>query len=218
MSTYNELFEDGERARMAHQPLAAFGPYKAALGMGGDKDRTIRHMMGVCHKMLGEYPEAIALYQEALPGASPFERGNILRDMAGAYTELGEHTGALVFLNEAMLKLPYTIHPAHFGITLGFFARTEVRMNRWESAIKHFKLADLILHGEYHSEFELYNKLPYANALSVNGQWFMARVQAVKAYVMAYDHGARHHRIRALALFIGGHKLDDYVQNRWPPK
>lgn len=219
MSTYEELYADGERARMANQPLAALGPYKGALGIGGLLDRQIKQMIGVCYRMLCNYTEAITWYQRALEDKpTTFESSNILRDMGEAYSKLGDYTAANVLLLEALSKVSYTQHPEHFAITLGYKARNEQRMGNLAAAIKHYAVANSILFHEDNRYFELYNLLPYANAVSATGHWFSCRVAAFRALLLTRTYGARPHRIRALVLFIGGHKLDDYVQNRWPPK
>ncbi len=215
MSDYEVLVAEAEHLRIyKNKPAKAIEKYKQALAIGGPQDRHIKHMIGVCYRQLGHQDDALEWCRQARLGATSYQDGNILRDMAESYSVSGQFIQAMSCLHQSLDKLSYVRHPAKHGATLGFLARTELRMDKTAEAVKHFAVADVILHQEENRHFELYNKLPYAAALSLNGQWIKARLVVLSALRLAFSYGAGKHRLHAIILLLGGYRLEDFLERR----
>lgn len=215
MSAYEYLVSIGDNYRVkAHEPSRARASYKAALKIGGEKDRHCLQMIGVCCQMMDSHPEAFAWFERALVDALPLEAAPILRDKAASHSAVGNHDAATGCLTESLRLLPYLRYPEEYAASLGFLARADARRGNLRQAIKHFALADLMLAQADNREYELYNSLAYAEALSQNQQHLMTRIVALKAYFLARVYGAKPHRQRAILIMIGGHRLYGLIKPR----
>lgn len=214
-TSYEVLVAEAEQLRVVeYRPAEAIEKYKSALEIGGPSDVECKQMIGVCYRLLHEYDEAIKWLRRALvENSSDYVSGKVLRDLAEAQSGLGMHREAFLTLIGSMEKLPYASHPSEFGASLGFLARVEMRLDNPGGALRDFRVADTILHNEGNRHMELYNKLHYASALSREGHWWRARAKSLASLDLANEYGARVHRIRALALLIGGWRLERYLSS-----
>ena len=221
MTRYEELLAEGDRFRVQYKPSDAISQYQEALGVSGSQDVYLMQMIGVCFQLKHEYVEAIRWYAQAREGATVYQDGNIDRDEAESRIGLAgiaDYELAIRLLNDSLRKLPYMEYPAEHAATLGFLSRTEARMGDMVNAVKHGAAADVILSHESNRYNELYAKLHYANTLSKDRQRFKSRLFALKGFRLSLEYGARAHKIRALVLFLGGYRLDDYVRKHYNPK
>ncbi len=222
MARYEVPYAEAERLRINGNRPADFRRaielYQQYIRQGGSHTRTAHHMIGVCYQRLHAYEEAINCYLAALDGASDYERGNIERDMAASYGELGEYELAEISLATSLGLLPYDLYPAEHAACLGFWARLQLARGRVTEAVEMFADADSKLHAGPSRHMELYNKLHYASALSRSGRGWSARRVALACLKLSLAkdpatgrrYGSRQHHKRALSLLVGGHRLESY--------
>ena len=215
MADYEVLMAEADHFRVEqYKPAEAIEKYMEALAIGGSKDRHAKQMVGMCYQLKHEYREALSWYCQAREGASNYEDGNILRDMAEAYSGSDDFSRALDCIKQSLDRLPYAQYPLEHATTLGFLAQTELRMGKTKDAVKHYATSDAILSHESNRYVELYNKLHYANALSRNRQRLKSRLVAIKGFKLALKYGANAHRARAVVLVVGGYKADNYFRSK----
>lgn len=211
---YEALMAEAERLRIEeYKPEEAIEHYRQALLAGAPNDRAIKQMIGVCYQLKHDYEQALKWYEKAKRGATSFEEGNILRDMAESLSGMGEHENAERHIYTSMSKLQYLDHPSEYGASLGFLARIKLRRANYHAALVHFAVADAILHSSDNREMELYNKLHYASALSRTGHWWRARAKSAACLDLAMDYGAHQHRLRAIVLLFGGYRAEAALRN-----
>jgi tetratricopeptide (TPR) repeat protein len=226
VADYDAPYEEAERLRInGNTPedfRRAIELYQRYIRLSGPQVRTAQHMAGVCHQRLHEYDEATEYYLLALEDASDYERGNIERDMAESYGALGEYELAEISLATSLDLLPYGQYPAEHAASLGFLARLQLRQGQIPEAVETFADADQKLHAGPNRHAELYNKLHYASTLSRGGRSFRARQVAFECFKLSLTkdpatgrrYGSRQHHKRAIALLVGGHRLEDYLKAR----
>jgi tetratricopeptide (TPR) repeat protein len=211
MTTYEQYIALGENLRTKrHHPRTAIKYYQRARNVGGDRDRHCQQMIGVCHQMVGRYEAAIEWYFKALEeeGASDYERGNIERDLAESYGNLGWLDLAETSLLTSLDLLPYEDHPAKHAASLGFLARLYRRQGRLAEALEVFADADQKLRRAEAYDLRLYNKLHQASALSRAGRRHEMIRAVGEALALIPDHGSPGHRRRAMILLYGGWRAD----------
>lgn len=215
MASYEELYQAGERFRKTQRrPEQAIDCYREALAIGGSRDVDLRHMTGVCYAMMGKPKLALDWYVKAIEHATEQQLGNICRDQAEVFSRRGRHDRACVLLVRSLELLPYLGYPDDHAATLGFLARTEARLGNHDRALRHFAVADAMLHVGANRELELYNKLHYATALAEAKHWASARRVAARSVPLARRHGSREHLGLALALMTIGAKAAAMVRRR----
>jgi len=220
MAKHDAPYAEAERLRIngsaAEDFREAIRLYQQYIELGGPGKRAAHHMIGVCYQRLHEYDEATEYYLIAQEGASDYERGNIERDMAESYGALGEYELAEISLATSLGLLPYEQYPEEHAASLGFLARLQLRRGQIAEAVETFADADQRLHAGSNRHTELYNKLHYAAALSRKGSKIKARHVAFECLKLSFAknpatgrrYGSRQHHLRALALLVGGHRLE----------
>jgi len=226
VADYDVPFDEAERLRtVGNTPddfRTAIRLYQEYIELGGPGVRLANQMIGVCHQRLHEYDESINFYLRALDGASDYERGNIERDIAESCIALDEYEFAEISIAKSLELLPFEEYPEEHAQTLGFQARLQLRQGDVPEAVD--TLADAVAKltaGQYYQSL-LYPELDYASALSRNGQSAKARLVAFRCLKLSISqdprtgrrYGSRQHHKRALALLVGGHKLERSLKNR----
>jgi tetratricopeptide (TPR) repeat protein len=153
---------------------------------------------------------AIELYQQALDIGGPSDRH--LKQMIGVcYQMLHHYQVAIQWYWEALSDAENDVAS---GNVLRDLAEAHSATGNFSQALDCLRssLGKLSYEGNRHTE--LYNKLHFANCLSLNRQPVKARLIALRALKLALKYGAGSHRMRAVALIVGGHQLDEHLRQR----
>lgn len=176
--------------------------------------RHVFQMIGVCKRLVHEYEESIHFFIFASNYAqNDQEIAHIMRDMAESFGAMERHSDALYLLSEAVEILRASGDNEHWAATLGFMAREYMRAGKYNKALELFAQADTELHAGTNRELELYNALHYASALSQCTHPLEARRKAWRGLRLSVHHGNPQHAVQALALLVGGSKLETWVCN-----
>lgn len=209
MTSYEELFEEAEHLRDQWRCRRAIKRYRAAYkrAVTRDETRDALHMLGVTYKMLGQMKlaESCLIHAEQYVDVPP-QRADILRDHADVCSLNGEHVRALALINQSLELLPAKSQA--YGASLGFKGRVLQRSGNLNEALGCYSKASHVLVNEQ----RLFNLIPFANALSQQGNREGCVNRLYQARDLRRKHGAWSHRFRICALRIGGYRLDNFVQ------
>lgn len=171
-------------------------------------------MLGVCYRLLGEYNSSLEYLDLARDETgSPEQLGNVCRDLGATYNAMQEYNDALYWLDESLKLLSTGRNESEYGATLGFVARVYQDMGRPKIAHTYFVKAHNKLSVHSNKEVDLYNELHYASFMSSWRRPIKSRKIAARALWLSLRHGANVHRARALAILLGGYRLEDFVRH-----
>jgi tetratricopeptide (TPR) repeat protein len=206
-----EWLARGDELRVRHyKPRHAIECYKKALGsdeLSSDQRRYAFQMIGVCCNMLHDTAEAKRWFNSALKGAFGVKRANTLRDMGYSYTLTGMYDDAEKCLQRSLELLREVTNPVEIGATYGFVARNLSDQGKYIDANVYYVKADALLFSR-NKALALYNRLHWASTLSRAGRHRKSRALARSCYQLAGEHGARAHKARAVALYVGGWRAE----------
>lgn len=162
------------------------------------------YMVGLFLHLLGEYRKALTWYEAAAEEAEGCILGIIRRAMAESYRRLGEYEAAMALITESLCLIPSEVSPLDHAISLSYLARLFASMGRLEDALQVFGDADFELNGTERLE----HKLCHASAQFRAGHYDDAIRLTGHAVAIIPRYGGRSHRVRAVALLIGGWRAE----------
>lgn len=180
------------------------------------RQRYCWQQAGVSAILDDDHGSAYFFLQRAKEGATDLERANLLRDEGKLLMQMASLNEAEQALSQSLSlleDLPDQV--AAKAMTIDFLGRLHSMQGNHEQALADFTTACGLLLVQGTPELRLYNRLNLASEESRTGDWFMSRVDAIQAYKLAKTSGGRPHRLRALALLIGGHRLESLARKLW---
>jgi tetratricopeptide (TPR) repeat protein len=209
--------EKGDDLRNHWRCRRAASQYKYALyiAVRDQEQSAALHMLGVTYKMWGKLGLAERSLRKALNlTVDPVGRGNVLRDLADTLSLHGDHRQAMIAADQSLSLLKND--PVARASSLGFKGRLLQRSGKIDEALTHYADAREQLNALNAGAPELFNIIPYINALYEAGQDDVADSWLLPAMVLCNEYGAWVHRLRLKVLQRFGHRGDNVVQRLLP--
>ncbi len=218
LAEYEALMNRAEELRVKKYDISgAIDLYLQAYGLADLEGYDLlapSQMLGVCYRLVGDYRKSLIYLGIAVDRAMSLDRlGNVYRDMGATYNAMQDYDQALYWLDESLKILGDGSHIVEYGATLGFVARVYQDMGDSRLAKEYFVKAHNNLSAGSNKEVDLYNELHFASFMSSCHKPIKSRKIATRALWLSMRHGANAHRVRALALLIGGYRLENYLRN-----
>lgn len=214
MSENEALLRSAEADRIACRYQAAISKYRQWL-MDHPNDHAAMNNLGICLVRSGQEHEGRRYMAAAKAlGSKKSELVRYYRDDGEAASRQGKTEEAERLLTTALDMCPILVFDEEWAITIGFIARNEFRQGHIGHSLKLFATADRELRAGSSRHYELYNALHYALALSKATKRGVSRRIATRAFILSWQYGGWPHRARALAILIGGWRLEAALCNR----
>lgn len=185
VNIYEAQINWGDRLRdLKLTPLARLF-YILALRTGGNQDRHIQQMIGVCYTMERNRRKADRWFGRAIEGAEGVDKANILRDWSKRYLLDNDYQAALNHLHEALDLLKGYQYESPRATTLGFIGQVLAKQGRHGEATTYYGRANEILGHQVDIRPCLFNKLHAAKNLLDDGCYSSGREVAGDALIMA---------------------------------
>ena len=217
MSAFSDALQQGHDLRNRWRCRPAAAQYRRALTIAttAEEQCTALHMLGVTCKMWGRLEmadEALTLARRLSPNKTAI--GNINRDLADTASLMGDHAHAKELISLSLEQLHGTGVP--YYSSKGFEGRILQRAGDLPEALESFESAHQGLQSSQSGSPELFNLIPYINALYEAGDDDTARSWIYPAMELADQYGAWIHRLRLRALYRFGYRADNLIQRCLP--
>lgn len=194
-----EAFAEGEAARKEGYYASAVGCYREALSLSEQSSQLeiwrVHHALGVCLTKLSRFGVASTKLNEALIHAPREEIATIARDLAICLLKYGGAEVALNRIEESLRATPLHEYEER-GTSISVRAQIKLKLHMTREALEDFGLADSLLQRGDNRHYELYNLLPFVEALMDNGEWRHVIVHFDRAMRLLNEYGNQSHHER----------------------
>ncbi len=206
--TTRRLIQRAEKQLDSGRPTEALiSLLQARHGHYYKRSADIEHLLGICHRLRGEFTEAEEAFDRALEYVGDvrdneaFNRGRIVRDKAMLFLVQGRYDEAQERLETSRLLLGAGEQAPHspeerieYFVTVGFMGRLHAERGNLEAARECFTAADAELRGR--APYELNNLVWYMKAESFRTRCKLGR----RALSLARQANNRRREVQILLL------------------